>query len=191
MARIGCVVMAAGSGSRFGGSKLTTPFGDGTLFSHALQAVPTELLRDSVVVSGDDGLLEQARQQGFQTVRNSRPHLGISRTIALGMEALPEVDAILFLVADQPLLRRETVERLLSFYTAQPQYMAAVGAHGTHGNPVIFPAAFFPELLALQGDRGGGCVIAAHPHMLRIMDTDPRELRDVDTLQQLQELKLL
>ena len=50
------------------------------------------------------------------------------------------------------------------------------------GNPAVFPARLFSELLALTGERGGGVVIRAHPDLLRLVEVRrAAELRDVDT----------
>ena len=50
--RIGCVVMAAGSASRFGENKLVADLYGKTLISRALDAVPSEKLEAVCVVTG-------------------------------------------------------------------------------------------------------------------------------------------
>ena len=55
-------------------------------------------------------------------------------------------------------------------------------AHGgVRGNPCLFPARFYPELLALKGDRGGSAVIRNHEADLILLETDALELTDIDT----------
>ena len=66
--------------------------------------------------------------------------------------------------------------------------IAALGHGGIRGNPCLFPARFFPELLALEGDQGGGAVIRRHPEALLLLETAAEELRDVDTQAALAEL---
>ena len=39
----------------------------------------------------------------------------------------------------------------------------------------------FPELRALQGDRGGAAVIRRHEDLLTLLEVNPRELQDADT----------
>ena len=56
-----------------------------------------------------------------------------------------------------------------------------MGHGGVRGNPCIFPARFFPELLALTGDVGGSRVIRAHEEALLLYEVDARQLSDVDT----------
>ena len=48
---IGCIVMAAGMSSRFGGNKLAQEWQGKSLIRHALEAVPTDRLSAVVVVT--------------------------------------------------------------------------------------------------------------------------------------------
>jgi molybdenum cofactor cytidylyltransferase len=78
---------------------------------------------------------------------------------------------------------------LLAFYLLQPEKIAALAHNGVRGNPCVFPAAFFPALLALQGDVGGGAVIKDHSDALRLMEVPLSQLQDIDTVQQLDILR--
>ena len=169
--RIGCVVMAAGNARRFGENKLAVQVQGKALFHRALEAVPAERFVRTVVVP------------------NRHPDWGISHTISLGLGKLPEMDAALFQVADQPLLRRESVGRLVDFYREHPEHIAALGHDGIRGNPCLFPARLFPELLALQGDHGGNQVIRRHEEDLLLWEVPAPELTDVDTPQVLAQLR--
>ncbi len=188
---IGCVVMAAGAASRFGGDKLAAELGGTSLLRRALDAVAAEKFSAVAVVSGRAEALAQAAERGFLPVCNSRPDLGVSRTIRLGLEALGAVDGALFLVADQPLLRRESVAALADFFRTAPEQIAALSCSGQRGNPVIFPRKYFLELLSLTGDRGGGVVIRRHPDALRLLEVPAEELMDVDTVEELRRLREL
>ena len=143
----------------------------------------------AVVVSQYPEVLELAHRMGFVPVPNRHPDWGISHTISLGLGKLPEMDAALFQVADQPLLRRESVGSLVDFYREHPEHIAALGHDGVRGNPCLFPARLFPELLALQGDHGGNQVIRRHEEDLLLWEVPAPELTDVDTPQVLAQLR--
>lgn len=143
----------------------------------------------TVVVSQYPEVLELAHRMGFVPVPNRHPDWGISHTISLGLGKLPEMDAALFQVADQPLLRRESVGSLVDFYREHPEHIAALGHDGVRGNPCLFPARLFPELLALQGDHGGNQVIRRHEEDLLLWEVPAPELTDVDTPQVLAQLR--
>ena len=65
----------------------------------------------------------------------------------------------------------------------------ALGHGGVRGNPCLFPARFFPELLELREDHGGNTVIRRHEEELFLLEVPAEELHDVDTVQALEELK--
>lgn len=183
--KIGCVVMAAGDARRFGENKLAAEFGGKPLILRALEAVPAEKFSAVAVVTQYPEVEELAKRFGFTPVHNPHPDWGISHTIRLGLEALGECGAALFQVSDQPLLRRETVAAEVDFFRAHPDKLVGLGHDGVRGNPCIFPAAYFPELLALKEDHGGSSVIRRHEEELLLFETAAAELADADTRQAL------
>lgn len=183
--------MAAGNASRFGENKLFADFMGKPLIEHALSAIPKSAFKRVVVVSQHPSILELAKKYGFDGVMNDDPAAGISRTIGLGLDALGEVDAAMFMVADQPCLRQETVQGEIEFYqAARPGHIVAMGYGKRRGNPAIFPQTFFGELRSLSAENGGSHVICAHEDTLLLYQVDQDlELRDIDNKQELELLK--
>ena len=187
--KVGCVVMAAGNARRFGKNKLAAQLKGRSLIQRALEAVPSQQLHAVAVVSQYSEIEGLAKDFHFTFIRNEHPDLGISHTIELGLNELRDCDGVLFLVSDQPLLRRESVEQLVELWQRQPDRIAALGHGGVRGNPCLFPARFFPELMALTEDHGGSSVIRRHREELVLLETDAAQLYDVDTVQALEELE--
>lgn len=186
--RIGCVVMAAGSATRFGRNKLAAEVDGKTLLRRALEAVPLNRFSRVAVVTQYPEAAALAREFAFTPVENTHPDWGISHTISLGLDALGDCDAALFLVSDQPLLEQASVAGLVDFYCLHPSHIAALGHGGVRGNPCLFPARFFPELRALREDHGGSAVIRRHEDALLLYEVPARQLTDVDTRQALDRL---
>ena len=188
--RVGCLLMAAGNAERFGENKLLCAAIDGrSLIEHALDAIPQECFARVLIVTQYPEIAALAKERGFETLQNEHPERGQSETIRLGTRALSDCDAICFMVSDQPLLRRETLAREVDFFSSHREHIVALGHNGVRGNPCLFPARFFPELLALEGDVGGGAVIRKHLDTLLLFPADERELRDADTKEALAALK--
>lgn len=185
--KIGCVVLAAGNARRFGSNKLNATVEGESLIRRALEAVPVGLV--AVVVSQYPDILALAGEYGFAAIRNNRPDLGLSLSVRLGLEQLLDCDGTLFLVADQPWLKRNSAEALAALWAQNPGKIAAMAHGGIRGNPCLFPARFYPELLALTGDRGGSAVIRNHEADLILLETDAWELADVDTPEALQQAR--
>ena len=178
---LACIVMAAGAGRRFGANKLLQDLAGKPLYVWALDAIPAEMFSRVIVVTGYTPVAERAEAMGFTVVCNDRPEDGISRTVRLGLTAAESCDGALFMTADQPLLTTCTMEKLAAAFAAEPDCIHAASHERVRGNPCLFPRVFFPELMELQGDRGGAAVIRQHPERLRLLEVPAEELLDCDT----------
>lgn len=195
------ILLAAGMSRRFGENKLFHPIGGKPMYRHMADRL-AELLRrgeiaDLVVVTGYDRIRDEIGNEA-NVVMNRNPELGITHSLALGLTRLLSSacpDACLFAVADEPFFTLESLEALLTAYERSDKGIAAPAPReeagtgsvdpGTPlsrlGNPVIFSAAYFPELLSLSGDRGGKRVALRHPEDILICPVPEAELRDLDT----------
>jgi molybdenum cofactor cytidylyltransferase len=177
--KVGCVIMACGLGKRFGGNKLMADFRGEPMIAKALHA-SRSLKENRVVVTRHQDVAELCREQGVQVVLHDLPHR--SDTVRLGLEALDEVDACLFLPADQPLLRPETVENMVDCWSEDREMILRPVCREIPGAPVLFPKRTFPELLNLPEGKGGGWVMKKYPQSVREFPVeDPCQLMDVDT----------
>jgi molybdate transport repressor ModE-like protein len=187
--QIGCVIMASGLGKRFGGNKLMADFHGKPMIQRALD-VTEGLFAKRVVVTRHESVADLCRAQNLSVVLHDLPNR--NDTVRLGLEALGDVDACMFLPGDQPLLRKETVVKLLGSWQQQPDCMVRPIYEDTEGSPVLFPAWAFPELKNLPEGKGGGVVMQNHPHeIIRYSISDPCELADADTQESLDFLKRL
>lgn len=184
--KLACLLTAAGKSSRFGKDKLLLPVAGQPMGIHALDVLSEVPFALRVLVTSSDKryLIQAAQERGFDLVINPAPERGLSSSVRLGTEHILQTgayDGILYAVADQPNLQAATVQRLMETFTKQPDCIWAPEANGKRGNPVLFPASLFPELLKVQGDRGGRQVIAAHLELLRTIEVTQSELMDIDT----------
>ena len=119
-------------------------------------------------------------------MKNNDSALGISHSVHLALDQIPEHYAVCFSVSDQPWLTRETIQGLVTAFQKNNKGMACVTCDGVDGNPVVFAPDFRNELLALSGDVGGKKVLLAHPEeVARFLAKNPQELADVDDKSQL------
>ena len=185
--KLGCVIMASGLGKRFGSNKLMADFHGEPMIQRALHATDG-LFSKRVVVTRHESVAALCRELGADVVLHDLPHR--SDTVRLGLEALGDLDACMFLPADQPLLRRETVAMLLEIRKENPDRIIRPAYEDSEGSPVLFPSWAFPELKTLPEGKGGGVVIKNHPHeVCRVAIANPFELADADTPETLELLK--
>ena len=166
----------------------TTYLSGETLINYALSSIPGDKLHRVVVVTQYPQVAALAEKYSFTPLHNPYPERGQSESIRIGLAALSDCDAVMFQVADQPRLKKETVADLIGFAAAHPDRIVGLGHRGRRGNPCIFPARFFPELMALTGDCGGRSVILAHEGELLLMEVSPTQLIDIDSPEQLEKL---
>ena len=185
--KIGCVIMASGLGMRFGSNKLMADFLGKPMILQALHA--SHSLQDNrVVVTRHADVAKLCRDQGVNVVLHDLPYR--SDTVRLGLEALGTVDACVFLPGDQPLLRPETVEQLVSRWKANQQNIVRPFHGDTPGSPVVFPEWAFEQLRNLPEGKGGGWVMKQYPEYVEgVSVIDPYELLDADTPQTLEILR--
>lgn len=185
--KLGCVIMASGLGKRFGSNKLMADFHGKPMIQRALRATDS-LFSKRVVVTRHESVAALCREQHVDVVLHDLPNR--NDTVRLGLEALGDLDACMFLPGDQPLLRRETVAMLLENWKEDPDRIVRPAYEDTEGSPVLFPSWAFPELMALPEGKGGGVVIRKHPNeVCRVSIADPFELADADTTETLELLK--
>ena len=186
LGNIGCVIMASGLGKRFGGNKLMADFHGQPLICRILDATE-EIFAQRVVVTRSEEVASLCRERGIRTVLHSLPHR--SDTVRLGLEAMPGIDRCMFVPADQPLLRKETIAELVLASVNDSDAIWRTVCEGIPGSPVIFPRWTFPELLNLPEGKGGGVVAKKYPERLRTVSVrDMYELKDVDSPEDLIEL---
>ena len=110
-------------------------------------------------------------------------------TVYLGLEAVGNMDGCLFCPGDQPLLKRDTVEVLVSTWQAEPEFIWRTVYGDQPGAPILFPQWAFAELRTLPEGRGGAVLAKKYPERVRLHPVRDRlELMDVDTRETLMEL---
>ena len=182
----GCVIMASGTGTRFGGNKLMADFMGKPLITRIMDATEG-CFEKRVVVTRHAEVAEIAEKYGMEVVLHDLPHR--NDTVRLGIEAVGDVDSCVFCPGDQPLLSRTTVEKLLQNSAECPENIWRACSGGTPGSPVLFPKWTFPELADLPEGSGGSWLIKKYPERVSMLDIeDPHELMDADTPEALAEL---
>lgn len=115
---------------------------------------------------------------------------GISYTIKAGIMAVQEQkktgmqDYYMFAVADQPYLKSQSVIKLIDRVlenTGGKQLAFSLRCGAAVGNPCVFHSSLIPQLLSLEGDKGGRSVAKKYD-CVYVDIADERELMDIDTL---------
>ena len=93
-------------------------------------------------------------------------------------------DYYMFAVADQPYLKSQSVIKLIDKVLENKGNMRlafSLRCGDTVGNPCVFHSSLIPQLLSLEGDKGGRSVAKKYD-CVYVDIADERELMDIDTL---------
>jgi CTP:molybdopterin cytidylyltransferase MocA/SAM-dependent methyltransferase len=178
------LVLAAGSGSRFGGGKLLAAVAGKPILQHVLDRLAEAGLDDVIVVLGRDAAkIERAIDwRAEHRVLNPEPERGLASSLQVGMQAIgPDPEAVLIALGDQPLVAVETIRRLLDS-PANPARPVVVPAydHDSGRNPILLRRAAFGLVEEASADRGLGPVLANHEEIVHQVATGG-DNPDVDT----------
>ncbi len=185
--RVGAVILAAGLSSRMApASKLLMNLGDRPLMRHVAQTAIDAGLNPVTVVVGHDGDAIRAAAEGLplRIVANDDYEEGVASSIRAGVRAIAaEVDAAVFLLGDMPLVAPRHLRPLLAAFAAEPDRGICIPTYRSkRGNPVLWSARHFPQLLALSGDQGARVLFPAFDEQIvEVEMPDDGVLVDVDT----------
>lgn len=178
------IVLAAGLSRRMGRPKLLLDLHGKPVIRHTVERVVAASLEPVLVVVGPEhGALRQALEGlAVRFVVNPAPEAGQASSVSAGIKALPvEATTALIALGDQPGLSLDVIARLRHALDAPGKWIAAPRYADGLGNPVLFAAAVFSELLTLSGDRGARSVVEKDPARLAIVDVAAPMPNDLDT----------
>ena len=185
MGSVAGVVLAAGTSSRLGQPKQLLKYGGRSLVRRAAEVGLAAGLTPMVVVTGAHAAAveRELREMPVRLVHNDAYRAGQSTSVRAGVSALPpDAKAVVMLLVDMPAVDEDVVRALIAAWQATGAPLVRPTFDGRPGNPVLFDASLFPEMLALEGDEGGRPILQRHAERVHLVPTtQPGVLVDVDT----------
>ena len=182
--RIAAVVLAAGRSTRMGPSnKMLADIAGQPMVRRVAEAALASKATAVLVVTGHMAPEVSSALAGLDVTLVANPDFatGLASSLKAGIRALPPpCDGALILLGDMPQIAPEHLDTLMGAFGADA---IVVPVHkGRQGNPVLWPARFFPELLRLDGDTGAKRLIATHAASVRDVDLGTDAIfADIDT----------
>ncbi|MGO1581182.1 MAG: NTP transferase domain-containing protein [Peptoniphilaceae bacterium] len=176
---ISAIVMASGLSKRMNKNKLFLTFKSKKIYEHIFDLVGEIDFYEVIVVSSYEEILKEASRRNYKIIKNEKNAVGKSESIKLATLASYEKASIMFFVADQPLLKKDTVEILIKEHKKNKNITFPISC-GEKRNPVIFPSYFKQELLKLEGDKGGISLIK-NEKVNQVEIGSLEEFMDIDT----------
>jgi len=193
--RVAAIILAAGQSRRMGDiNKLTAMIKGRPMVAHVADAALSSKADEIILVTGhqDDEVLAALGGRPMTYAHNPRFGDGLSGSVRAGIKAAseltPPVDAAIILLGDMPWVDDDLINQLIAAHNhEEDRYICLPTVNGKRGNPVLWDAAFFPELQTLEGDAGAKHLIAENADLVcEVAVAGHGALTDIDTPQMLE-----
>jgi CTP:molybdopterin cytidylyltransferase MocA len=184
MRRTSIVVLAAGGSRRLGQPKQLLSLHGEPLLRRVVRMAADVEPDHLVVVLGSNAsdCIAVIKDCGADIVVNPFWECGLAGSVRLGVERAEEAgaDAVLLLLADQPLLDSEVIKRFLARVSGETDLVIAAHYDGVLGAPMLFGSAWFGQLKILQGDEGARSLVPKEAGGVEVIEWSEGAI-DVDT----------
>ncbi len=185
--RIGVLLLAAGRSTRFGASnKLLADLDGEPLVRRTARAMLESRARPVTVVTGHMAENVAAALEGLDVkiVHNPDYREGLSASLKVGLKSQPPgLDGAIIALGDMPRITGQMIDQLIAGFAPKEGRAIVVPVHGgKRGNPVLFAAELFDEMLSVAGDTGARHIIGQHADVVAEVDLGNDAIFiDVDT----------
>src|SRR5690625_589324 len=184
------VYLAAGLGTRFGGNKLSVPFGNKSLGAYALSTALATMLDKIIVVVNKEVPLnwlhnELMNNEKLMISYCENSHKGQSYTVKCGIKKANEMGAhsIVILLADQPFVSKELINRLITHQQKFPslKFIAAT-KDSIICLTVLMNKKITTQMMHMSGDSGKKKILEQEKKQGMLIEVHNQyELFDIDT----------
>jgi len=162
---IGIILLAAGSSSRLGRSKQLIIIDHEPLLVRSVKTALESNASHVMVVLGFEQQLHRKIIQPLPVtiIHNSEWEKGMGSSLKVGLTKLlslvPDIDAAIAMVCDQPLLTAEHLNNLIFTYTEAKCEAVASVYSDTVGTPALFDRSLFKKIMSTEDGAGAKRVI--------------------------------
>jgi CTP:molybdopterin cytidylyltransferase MocA len=181
------LILAAGAGTRFGGTKQLAPLRGRPLLEHAVQAMLGADLDRVVVVLGHEAQLIRSRVAfgAAELVVASEWATGQAASLRAGVRSVLGADAVAITLGDQPFITSsvitESLRQLDGYDAVRAMY------EGKPGHPVVFGRPVIEAVGSIEGDVGARDILSRF-NVNRWDASSLASAVDVDTVAELEAL---
>ena len=155
--RVGAVILGAGRSQRMGVPKLSLPWGDTTVIEQIVKNLQRSNVSPIVLVTGGARAEVQRLLSGAGVlfVHNSDyERTEMLESFKIGLREMPaEVSACLVVLGDQPQMKHETVEKLLTHYRHDKDDLIVPSFHMKRGHPWLVGRRLWREIEDLDAHQ--------------------------------------
>jgi molybdenum cofactor cytidylyltransferase len=179
------IILAAGESRRMGYPKPLLKIGGRTFIEQIAEAMLAVVPRLVIVIGAHRERIRAAIPQDphIAIVENPNYARGQLSSLKAGLGALqPDAAGALVHLGDHPMVRPETFQAIVDFYSQTKKPIVIARQAGHRGHPVLFERVTFAELLSAPEEEGARYVVNADESRVAYVDLDDPGINlDLDT----------
>ena len=189
MSKLAVLLLAAGSSSRMGSPKQFLKWNNTTLLNHAINTVEQIDQNEIVLVLGAnyEEINSKVDASDITIIYNENWEKGLGNSIACGIkfiiESLPDIESVLIMLTDQPLIDSNFIIEMIKTHQKNPNDIICTQYKNNKlGVPAIFNKNYFEELSYLNHDKGAKDILNKNPENI-IFISGKDLISDIDTIE--------
>ncbi|MFQ3250387.1 NTP transferase domain-containing protein [Glaciecola sp.] len=189
--RIEGLLLAAGEGKRFNGSKQLAMINNKPMLACSAEMLASTDIDSMTIVLGSNAVAIQSMLSNAELTQETRSKMstivagnwqqGMGASIAAGIKKLDKNITHVFIgLADQVAIRQKQCNLMIMKSQENPKKIIAALYSGKLGAPAIFPRTYFAELEKLTNDKGARDILRNNADQV-ISVAVPNAAKDIDT----------
>lgn len=188
MENIWAIILAAGESKRMGTSKMLLPVNGSTMLGCSINNILSSGINDVMVVVSPESekIISEIEKFSVNFCINARFREGMLSSVICGLDNLPaEHGSLLIHPGDQPLVRPETIRRLLETKDKSRFGIIVPFCCGKRGHPVIIDEKYSDYIRQLDTGKGLRSLLFKYPEdVIEVETDDSGVLKDFNTYDQ-------
>jgi molybdenum cofactor cytidylyltransferase len=167
--KLAILILAAGNASRMGFPKQLLKWKNSNLLQHAINSLKDIKNNGIYLVLGAnfEQIITEIHTKNITVLKNDAWNEGLGSSIAFGVAQIskfqPEIEQVLIMLADQPLIDTHYLNLLINtHFQNQSHITCTLYKNQKLGVPAIFRKPYFEELAQLKGDKGAKNLLEKH-----------------------------
>ena len=193
MSKLAVLILAAGNSSRMGVSKQLLKWKEANLLQHAMNTVEKVSSQNLVVLGANYSKIKsQIDDKNIRVLCNQNWQKGLGNSISFGInyikESLLNIENVLIMLADQPLIDADFLNQMIETHKLYPKkIICTLYQNERLGVPAIFNKIYFDDLMQLNNDKGAKELLKKYTIDV-IAINGGVVIRDIDTLAEYEDL---
>ena len=183
---IGAIVLADNKSELKGQQKQLIRLNGKTLIEIILDSLSDAGINDQVIVLGDDmaEVIEAIRPKlgKIKIALNMAPEKGMASSVQTGIIVLSNIDAILIVLANQPILESGLLKKMVAAMESNPEALIVSPMYnGKKGHPLLFRKNLLGELMSLKDNHSVEDIIPDYIDKLVTVEAPEWSTINIDT----------